>query len=452
MLFSVMNRIKRLCLLPMLLCCFLAACQTVGGLPRYAKLKNNIIIDDVHISGMRATDADALLQKASEERLAEARVTLILPGGTASVSMARFVQSVETAEAVRQALKLKSKGGNRILSSLILPDDEAIRAYVAAYAAAENTDPVNAVCTVDPGQAIPLTYASEAAGVTVDEESLFQRIRSAVQSGETASINVPYFSHAADVTVGMLKEEFTLVSQYTTSFEKASQSTENRLHNIRKAASLINGMVLLPGESFDCNAVLGDRTAANGWKEAPGIRNGKYEDEYGGGVCQVSSTLFNAVLMADLTVTERHPHSWPMGYVEIGRDATISTGGKNFCFVNSSDAPIQLFAHMDTDTKQLTVSIYGKPPDGGIYIDIVSEKTGTLETAGETLMLDETLPYATRVVDREPRDGKTSVTYKEYRRRDGTLLRREVAYRDTYRAIDGITYVSTDLYYSEIPV
>ncbi|MDD6888326.1 MAG: VanW family protein, partial [bacterium] len=225
------------------------------------------------------------------------------------------------------------------------------------------------------------------------------------------------------------------------------QNAADRVFNIRKAAAAIDGVILAPDAAFDCNAVLGDRNEENGWRMAAGIRGGQYVQEYGGGVCQVSSTLFNAVMMADLPITERHPHSWPMSYVDIGRDATISTGGKNFCFVNSTGAPLTLSASVDGEGQTVTVALYGTPvlPDGQ-YITVSSERTGTLPALPDELLLDESLPYGTRVVEREGREGRTARTYKEYHAADGTLLRRELAYEDTYRSISARVYVSTDLY------
>jgi vancomycin resistance protein YoaR len=151
-------------------------------------------------------------------------------------------------------------------------------------------------------------------------------------------------------------------------------------------------------------------------------------------------------MMADLEILERHPHSWPSGYVDIGRDATISTGGPNFRFVNSSDCDLYVFAQTNS-SKKITVSLYGKPLAGGMYIKISSKKVATLSSPGEDVLLDNALPSNTRVVYREARRGKKSETYKEYYDANDKLVRRELAYADTYRSIRGTVYISPDLYY-----
>ena len=194
------------------------------------------------------------------------------------------------------------------------------------------------------------------------------------------------------------------------------------------------------------NETILDRTKQNGYYLAPAIRNGTYEKEYGGGVCQVSSTLFNAVMMADLSVTERHHHSWPMTYVPIGRDATIATGFKDFRFVNDTDGELIIFAHLDRKAKKITVQLYGVRSSDFDHIQVVSKRTGSLPSKGTKVLLDESLSAGSRMVEREERRGKTSVTYKEYYDADGKLIRRVTAFEDSYPSIQGLVYVSSDVY------
>jgi vancomycin resistance protein YoaR len=194
------------------------------------------------------------------------------------------------------------------------------------------------------------------------------------------------------------------------------------------------------------NKTILDRTKENGYYLAPAIRNGTYEKEYGGGVCQVSSTLFNAVMMADLTITERHHHSWPMHYVPIGRDATIATGYKDFKFVNSTEGELVIFAHLDKKAKTVTVRLYGIHSTDFDHIRITSKRTGSLPAKGTKVKLDESLSAGSRVEERKERRGRTSVTYKEYYDADGKLIKKETAYEDSYPSIEGLVYVSADLY------
>jgi|GEM_PF-2307536 len=127
-------------------------------------------------------------------------------------------------------------------------------------------------------------------------------------------------------------------------------SSEERIHNIKKAAKRIHNVTLEPGESFSFNEVVGNSNIADdGWKPAGAYVNGQLVDSYGGGICQVSSTLYNAVLEAGLNVTEVHNHSKSVTYVPVGQDATVAYGYLDFQFVNPYDFPIKIKAKVYDD-------------------------------------------------------------------------------------------------------
>ena len=166
----------------------------------------------------------------------------------------------------------------------------------------------------------PLAFIPETEGQRIDEGSL---LRALTDESTAGSFTVDLLPVKADLTEAEFKARYALLSTFTTSFKGSTLGRKNRVNNMALAVSRINAVVLEPGEEFSMNKTILDRTKENGYYLAPAIRNGAYEKEYGGGVCQVSSTLFNAVMMADLTITERHHHSWPMHYVPVGRDAIV---------------------------------------------------------------------------------------------------------------------------------
>lgn len=374
----------------------LACCACAGRLSDTRKLRNHISIDGVDVSARTVGEARTLLEGEAQRRLSETSLTLLLPDQSVTLTAEELGLFVDIEASLKAAAKLGREGGERIIASGLSADKNALWQAVCRFARNYSAEPLDASVSIDQSAAVPMLYSAERQGLSIDARALYKAVLGAVDGGSLPAVSVPYTAIAPAVTLEDIQARQQLVTQFSTNFEGAPYNDAKRVQNITKAAGLINGMVLMPGEEFDCNAVLGDRTAENGWFQAPGIRNGRYESEYGGGVCQVSSTLFNAVMMADLSITERAPHSWPMGYVDIGRDATISTGGKNFRFVNSTDAPLYIFMYVDMELQTLTASLYGKPLENGMYIVISSEKTGTLESAGEEIMLDETLPYNTK--------------------------------------------------------
>ena len=296
------------------------------------------------------------------------------------------------------------------------------------------------VCSDDPSA--PIGFIPEEEGRRIDERSLAR----ALVDGTSARVTVSLQPVSATVTAEELKSKYTLLSTFTTSFNGSTLGRKNRVNNMALAVSRINGAVLAAGEEFSMNETILDRTKENGYFLAPAIRNGTYEKEYGGGVCQVSSTLFNAVMMADLPVTERHHHSWPMTYVPIGRDATISTGYKDFKFVNDTEGELVIFAHMDKKAKKITVQLYGIHSPDFDHIEVSSKRTGYLPAKGTKVLLDESLSAGTRVEERKERRGKTSVTWKEYYDAAGQLLKKETVYEDSYPSIEGLVYVASNLY------
>ncbi len=289
----------------------------------------------------------------------------------------------------------------------------------------------------------PITFVSEKTGQQIDEDALAKALMDAASASR---IKVDLKPVKAAVTAQDLQKKHSLLSTFSTSFKGSTLGRKNRVNNMSLAVSRINGFVLASGEEFSMNKTILDRTKQNGYYLAPAIRNGTYEKEYGGGVCQVSSTLFNAVMMADLPVTERHHHSWPMTYVPIGRDATIATGYKDFKFVNDTDGELVIFAHLDKKAKKITVQLYGVPSTDFDHIQVVSKRTGSLPSKGTKVLLDESLSAGSRVEERKERRGKTSVTYKDYYDADGKLIRRETAFEDSYPSIQGLVYVSADKY------
>ena len=147
-------------------------------------------------------------------------------------------------------------------------------------------------------------------------------------------------------------------------------STANRISNIRTACSRFDGMVMQPGDSFSYNEVVGERTAEAGFLPAPTYNGTAHEMGLGGGICQVSSTLYNAVQYANLKVNERVCHTMLVGYLDAGLDATVDWPSTDFVFTNDHNYPIKLKAWVDDSGRQLTIEIWGTDEDGAV-VDII---------------------------------------------------------------------------------
>lgn len=170
------------------------------------------------------------------------------------------------------------------------------------------------------------------------------------------------------------------LGSFTTQFDS---SNTGRVTNIRRAAELINGTIVQPGEEFDFSNVVGKTTAENGFELAGSYENGNVVDTYGGGICQVSTTLYNAVLRAELNVTKRYPHSITVNYVDPSLDAAIADGSKDFCFQNNLDQAIYIYAKTGEDS--ITFAILGKE---------TRDSNRTLKFESRTV---STTPYTTTI-------------------------------------------------------
>ncbi len=181
-----------------------------------------------------------------------------------------------------------------------------------------------------------------------------------------------------------------------------------RTNNVRLAASFINGTILNPGEEFSYNGVVGQRTAARGFQSAGAYMNGRVVDEVGGGVCQPSSTLYMAVLRADLEVTERRNHSFTVSYTPLGEDATVSWGTQDFKFKNSTNYPIIIYASQSGGS--MNIQIKGTNIDGKkVKTSHEVIQTKPFQTVYKN---DDTLAAGTTRVDQSGSTGYKVITYK----------------------------------------
>lgn len=138
-----------------------------------------------------------------------------------------------------------------------------------------------------------------------------------------------------------------------------SGSSANRISNVKKACELLDGLVLIPGQTLSFNDTLGERTEANGWLPATAYANGEVRQEFGGGICQVSSTLYNAALYANLEIVERACHQFQVGYLPWGMDATVSWGWPDFKFRNDAEYPVKIHAWVDEEANECCIQILG---------------------------------------------------------------------------------------------
>lgn len=461
-----------------------------------------VSVNGVAIGGMTKAEAMEALRPVEESIRSAANLTLSFEGESQSFSFpvtpAAFGFTFDTSAVLDEALTLARDGTLKELEAELADIAATGRSYEISYAVSEdtvraftkeiagevNTPPTDAVFTplVQPapkpgtepepspepeeeekkeeaesdeagqpaeGEEPPpqtaasmgfVAYEPDSVGYTVDEEALTAMLLAMAESGSYGDADIPMHEETAALTLETLQAQLTSRSSAVTSFAKSPYYRESRVFNMRKAASLINGTVLQPDQEFSTNGALGDRTYELGWQGAPAIVRGRNEDQAGGGVCQVSTTLYHAVLKADLQIVYRQGHSGRLGYVAGGLDATIDSGRIDFKFKNNTASPIYIFAWLDEENRDMHVEIYGEPLPYD-EIQLSSEQIKKLDPPGEMqYQYDYSLAPGKQVVYVERKSGSVWQSYATYIK-DGVEVEKKEIAKTTYDAYAGLTYI-----------
>lgn len=228
------------------------------------------------------------------------------------------------------------------------------------------------------------------------------------------------------------KEAFPqILGTFSTTYNTSNQ---NRITNLKLASEKIDGTIILPGETFSYNKVVGERTIAKGYKEAAVYAGGKVVDGIGGGICQLSSTLYNSVLYANLEITSRSNHRFLTSYVTAGRDATVSWGTIDFCFKNTRSYPIKITSEVKNGV--VTTSIYGIKEEKEYEVVIESKVTEVIPYSTKYVK-DSTLKEEEEEIVQYGANGAKSETYKIVKY-NGIVVSREQISSDIYSPLERI--------------
>lgn len=275
--------------------------------------------------------------------------------------------------------------------------------------------------------------------ILVNRDKLYQEIDNALLNGTKAKIEIPIFEIGEEINLQELEDSVVKRSEFSTSYEKSGSA---RKSNIKKALDCFNGMIVQPGQTVSFNETTGARTEEAGYKNAHIIVGGVYVDGVGGGVCQASTTLYNALLLADIDVLSVNHHSLPASYVPLSLDAMVSGDYSDLVFQNNLESPI--YIKTSCDDKTVKVEIYGEKFDDGKTVKARSELVKILPHNGDRVVKDEKGLYANKILYKGeylrikyPREGYESKAYLQYYK-DGELTDEKEIRHDFYQAQDGI--------------
>ena len=423
-----------------------------------------VTVNGVSVGGMTMEQAKTALAPVEQNLGAQRQVQLVYDNKLYPLDLSNMPFTVNTDAVLKEAFDLVKnaidyttlmqhvedvKTNGRELTLSVSYDLSSLNTAVAQIATQIDIPAQEAQVTGVDKDTHQLTFKNEVVGYVVDQPTLINLIADAVKTNSTTPIDIPIIVTQPTLTAAELQGQYVLRASATTDF---STSTSERKYNVRKGAGLINGTVLKPGDVFSTNDTLGVRSTGNGWKMANAYESGAVVPQAGGGVCQLSTTLYNAIVKGDLEVVYRRNHSMPVHYVKEGLDATINSVGNiiDFKFKNNTTSDIVIigytsgnkltfevwgipFATTEYDEIKLTSSLVSTESAPGEPVEIIvpvgAEKAnGSLMVAGETY------------VAVTPRKGYVYQSYKNYYLA-GTLVKKEKLAVSTYKAFQGEIWI-----------
>lgn len=326
-----------------------------------------------------------------------------------------------------EALLKEGKGGEIAVDVIVTPPSKL---NVDDLVQQINRDPADAGFKVENDNT---TVVPHVVGRKIDKATM-ESVAEALERVENTERVLPVEFLKPKVTTEdayakLFKDELAYMS---THFSTGNQNDRNRGENIKLAVSKINGKILAPGEVFSFNGVVGPRAAEGGYQLAHTYTAGKVVDGIGGGICQVSSTLYNTVLKADLNVVERRNHMFTVGYVPYGQDATVSYGTTDFKFTNSTKWPMKLVAGV-TKNNNVYFSFLGTNDEPGKKVIITNQ---TIKKIPFTIKYidDPTLAEGKETIKQEGKEGMVIDTFKTVKV-DGKVISQTKLHTSKYQPL-----------------
>lgn len=415
---------------------------------RHTKTWNNFIypgvkVENIDLSGKSIQEAKNILQEKYGNAITKKKIIIKAPNKDYSIDYSKLDAKFNIDDTLNQAYSYgKDKGmfakykliNNPQVKQFKLKfnyNPKPIKDLISKIQEEINKQPVDGSLTMVSSGKFNVTPDKQGAKLNSDklEKDILSKISGNVSSNEevTAQVEILKAKHTGE----SLSKVNTKVASFSTDF---STSAYERSTNITLATKSINGTLLMPGDEFSFNNVVGERTAAKGYLVAGVIIGNKADSGIGGGICQVSTTLYNAILRANINSTARAHHTLPSHYIGLGMDATVDYGNLDYKFKNTLPYPIYIEGYVSN--KHLYFNVYSDSSLNVKTYDIVSKTTDTLNYTTE-YKDDPTLPVGQEQVSQPPSTGyKVEVYRNTYQ--NGTMVSQDLLYKDTYLPVNEI--------------
>lgn len=402
------------------------------------QIARGVTVGGHDVGGTTVSEARARLQ-AQMSKCETAPISLRLGDETWRVSPEEIGTVIDVDAALRAAYSIGRSGRlqERLrqrhqatregidIPLVVSVDEQRLRDLVFALASVVQVQPVDARIIITDDDEVVIEPSSEGRRLNVEE--LISRLRSTTLERGAREIDLPVETAPPAVVTSELESRgiVRLLGEYTTKFKA---SNVKRSENIRLGAAMVDGTIIVPGDVFSFNEIVGPRTPERGFLEADIILNAELVPGIGGGICQVSTTLYNAALLSDLEIVSRVNHSLPISYVPLGRDATVSYGAIDLKIRNNTDHHVLLKARVDKDT--VTFKVFGDLPQD-MAIGIETQVLEKIEP-GVIEQVDAKSPPGSRTTVQTGAPGYLVAVWRVVKS-GGVEIRRELISRDRYK-------------------
>lgn len=401
----------------------------------------SVYIENINLSSKSKTEAKNIMNKKFSNPIEKKNINIIDGGERYSLLYSKLKPKYDIDKAIDEAFNygknlkildkyniIKKKETKKYKLSLSY-DKKYLREFLNSVEKKINRNYENAKINVSNGN---INITDDKKGKKLDKDKLNKMLESKIKSKSFSDINIkaPVNESEAKITKNKLSVINKNVSNYTTNY--GSISSSERVNNIKIATDSINGTLLMPNDIFSFNKIVGPRTSKKGYKKAPVIVGTKAQPGLGGGICQVSSTLYNCILEANLKPIEREHHSIPSHYVELGRDATVNYGSIDLKFKNTLKYPI--YIEGKTSNGNVNFNIYSNKSLNNISYKISSEVYDTI-TPKEKYIYDSSIPKGKIEITNNSSMGYKVKTYRNIIK-NGKIIKKELVSDDFYRPVD----------------
>lgn len=435
---------KKIAIIILLLVVVLGA----GGVYGYVYIKTNkwtrlvypgVKIEEVDISGKTLVEAKGMITEKYGDAILKKNINIKTPLKTYSLDYKKINATYNTDEVVEKAFnygkdlnlyekyKLITKPVSVELTLKFKYDPKPVNLLISKMKKEIDVSPedgsisrINGIFEIIPDKR----------GTKLVIDKLEEKILSKI-NGDIKAPNIIIEAKVETTLANITREKLQTINSKLSSFSSNfTTSSYGRSTTITLATNSINGTLLMPGQTFSFNGKVGERTASKGYKPAPVDIGTKVSSDYGGGICQVSTSLYNAVIRSNINSTERNHHSIPSVYIPLGMDTTVDWGNLDYKFVNTLGYPI--YIESIVENKILTFNVYSNSSLNNRTYNLVNDIYEAVPPGPTQYIDDPTLPIGTSIQDQFPLIGYKVRTYKDTIQ-DGIVINHQLVSDDDYQ-------------------